>query len=774
MKEGESTPSRPQSTAARDGHRAEAPRSSPLGRTSEPPTKLSDPISESRWHKFGRVALGYRRRAHATYIKALLSTDLRLQRTIQQVASKGSTLLATIVSVIISVLFYTIADSTDIKASEMHLAAAQIIGAALALVLSLSIIPAQRAAELFSISVLQQFAKDRALLGVFLILVATTMLSLLLGTRWSVRLDPKMSLVLQFLLLGISFDALRRFYVSTLNLLAPESAIRQIVRVSSAQIRRIGRAAEKVVAIQVVANGAPSKMDQTLHAQTIVRTRLPQGLQHSIAQLEKFAHRFIARRDSNATIETLGALETIATEYSDLRKKSITLHVDPKFPFAGYLSDVSDVLNPIYESILHIIEDAIAAKNERVVQHSISSMGRMTLQAMSVVAPGAAEQRVAPLAYSACFYLHRAARLVLAANMPDAKLRAISSFGAVLQNRSTDVGSTETTMEANEALFDIAVDGYGKSDQISVFRSFEAILFAVRFEIENDLFEVGSLKSTLDQISELIPSEILADAAGKRRLHVFPAYALGFEASIPALVESIAAKIKVDPERPWNDPFADLSEAAEEVRGHYRRLSSIDFQGTLLAKWVLDSLDAILKVLMRQIAHPPSGAEEFISTVVDDLKPLITWVGGFFPADRPAKGHHLSDATANLAVFGLDALDKGWPDIAQTCAETIERIADNVGGKISAYNLADIHVDLEVIARAGERTAGKAFAANVRSMISLPANLDQDSQKHHLEARATRFAQLDEAVSKAGRRPYSMKADPAERLHAFFEIHPQR
>ncbi|MCK1663161.1 hypothetical protein [Bradyrhizobium sp. 151] len=46
-------------------------------------------------------------------------------------------------------LFYTIADSTDIKASEMHLAAAQIIGAALALVLSLSIIPAQRAAEYF-------------------------------------------------------------------------------------------------------------------------------------------------------------------------------------------------------------------------------------------------------------------------------------------------------------------------------------------------------------------------------------------------------------------------------------------------------------------------------------------------------------------------------------------------------------------------------------------------------------------------------------------------
>ena len=128
---------------------------------------------ESPWFKLGRTVLVYRRRAHANYIKVLLSTTLHLERIAKQVASKGSALIATSLSLIISACFYALADGPDIKASETHLAAAQIIGAALALVLSLSIIPAQRAAELFSISVLKQFANDRALIGVFLILVPT-------------------------------------------------------------------------------------------------------------------------------------------------------------------------------------------------------------------------------------------------------------------------------------------------------------------------------------------------------------------------------------------------------------------------------------------------------------------------------------------------------------------------------------------------------------------------------------------------------------------------
>jgi hypothetical protein len=398
--------------------------------------------TQTPWVRVGHRLTAIRRSGHALILTFLLTSELRGRKVANTVISKAIAVSATIISIFITTVFLEFADSQDIKASETHLTAAQIIGAALALVLSLSIIPAQRAAELFSISVLKLFAKDRSLIVVFLVLVATTMLSLLLGTGWIKRLDATSSLSVHFILLGISFDALRHFYVSTLDLLAPESAIKRIVAESKQRSRLVGRIADKLVAMQVVAVGQPSAGDLMLHAKAITGTNLPGTLRHWSSQLEEYAHRFISRRDSNATIETINALEAIAFDYSELRKKSVTLHIDPEFPFSGALSDISDVLNPVYESIQHIIDDAIASKNEKVVQHSISTMGSMTSYAMSVEASGFGGHRTAPLAFAASFYFDRAVRSVFAANMNDATLTGIAKLSSILLNRPSGVELT--------------------------------------------------------------------------------------------------------------------------------------------------------------------------------------------------------------------------------------------------------------------------------------------------------------------------------------------
>jgi hypothetical protein len=90
---------------------------------------------------------------------------------------------ATIVTLVIFVIFILIVqDPKELKTSEVHLTCAQVIGAALALILSLSIIPAQRAAEAFSSAVLKLYAQDRWLLGAFLILALATTGSVLSGS----------------------------------------------------------------------------------------------------------------------------------------------------------------------------------------------------------------------------------------------------------------------------------------------------------------------------------------------------------------------------------------------------------------------------------------------------------------------------------------------------------------------------------------------------------------------------------------------------------------
>jgi hypothetical protein len=751
---GNSGGAAPESLAGRDRALANEDRTEP----NPPPLPRSYRLD----HKIDVL----RRKIQSQTIKGTLTAELWARRLSGRILQFALNWAATLLSILIVGILLAFGDfGPDTKASETNLAAGQIIGAALALVLSLSIIPAQRAAELFSIAVLKFFANDPILRSAFLVLVFTTMASLLLGSGWTKIIGAQVSLSLQFILLGVSFDTLRIFYVSTLDLLAPESAIRRVVQESKKYLKSLGRVADKIVAIQVAATGEASDTDRMIHAQTITASDLPRILQRWTSQLEEFAHRFIARRDSNATIEAVDAIETIAREYADLRKKSITLHIDPQFPFAGPRSDISDVLNPVYESVLRIIDDAISSKNERVVQHSIDSMGRMALHAMSIVTKGTGGQRVAPLTYAALFYFGRATRSALAANMLDATLHGIAALQRILLGRPMDVDLTGVVEEANETLFAIAADGYLKSNPVSVFRSVEAMLLSIKYEILRGDFEENSLRSTLRRILQMIPFEVSADAAGNRRLQTFPAYSLGFEACIPMLLQDVAGKVQVDSERPEIDPFNELEDAVEIIRDHYRSLCKIDFKQTLLLKWTIDSLDAVLRVLFHQIIHPPKGAEAFVSTVVTVLMPQITWMSGFFPKDTSASKQHVRDATASLTILGIDALDHGWFNIAKTCAETLHNIATNLEGTLNAYELADIHKDMEVLARAAEVVEHRKIAADIRSWMTLPGGLTPEMQKHYLDARQTRLRHLDEAFADAGRRPYR-RDDPIERLYS--------
>jgi len=107
-----------------------------------------------------------------------------------------------------------------------------------------------------------------------------------------------------------------------------------------------------------------------------------------------------------------------------------------------------------------------------------------------------------------------------------------------------------------ETLFAIAADGYAKLNGVNVFRSVEAILRSLAFDIETGILEATALKLALQRIYQLVSAEIVADVSGLRSLQTFPAYSLGFECSLPMLVQAVAMKAKVDSDRKWHSPFS--------------------------------------------------------------------------------------------------------------------------------------------------------------------------------------------------------------------------
>jgi hypothetical protein len=216
--------------------------------------------------------------------------DSLARRLLRQLQKVSATTLA-LLTVLCVYLF--VQAPAGLKPEELHLASATIIGAALALVLSLSIIPAQKAAEAFSSAILNLYARDRALLLVFITLVATTMASVLLGAGWIESIEPKYAISIQLVLLGVSFDALRQFYARTLDLLVPQTAVKLVLRECSTQLAKVRRTVERLVGILAISGGGADH--QTVaRAVLYAKSQIARSLRGWTAELDEA----IARRDT--------------------------------------------------------------------------------------------------------------------------------------------------------------------------------------------------------------------------------------------------------------------------------------------------------------------------------------------------------------------------------------------------------------------------------------------------------------------------------------------
>ena len=362
----------------------------------------------------------------------------------------------------------------SLKVSEVHLASAGIIGTALALVLSLSVVPAQKAADIFSSAILRLYARDRTTLGVFTLLSCAALVSLLFGTGWTFLVSPRYSLAGQLVLLGVSLDALRVFYNRALNLLDPATALSLVSSECERYLTRTSNEIERLVRIHQITNTGD---DEGTAARYLLHSRsnVSAGLNEWTTQLEEFAHKGVARRDTQAVTAIVRTMARIGEKYSDARRNSIFLRPDFSGGMPIGVSDIGVVLNPIYESIKRICEERWPKQsNEAVVQGCLVALGNMAAHAMTMVHTSDL-QRTAPLAFSPVFYIGLCAKVAIPAGMEDALLAAIEGTRKVFAKISAD---TDTQAAEAQALMSSSPSlcSYPRQAIASCFRSVEMML----------------------------------------------------------------------------------------------------------------------------------------------------------------------------------------------------------------------------------------------------------------------------------------------------------
>ncbi|MGB7097990.1 MAG: hypothetical protein WBD95_04370 [Xanthobacteraceae bacterium] len=668
---------------------------------------------------------------------------------------------ASIIAVLaVAVFLGLFRDTPDLKASELHFTCAAIIGSALALILSLSIIPAQRAAEAFSPAILQLYAQDRWLLIAFLTLVTAATGSALLGTNFAPGMDARISICLQLMLLGISFDTLRLFYKRALALLIPRTATELVVRECTKLVSRVSRLAGKLVRIQTIAagTGPPTSAARAIYFSAF---KISGPLRFWIGQLDEIAHKLIARRDTSAVNEIVSAMGSVGRQYSEARRNSLILLPDFSNLLVGGVSDVSEVLDPTYEYIRSISEDAAKSTNESVVKHCVQTIAGMTTHAMTMVHSSDFGRQTAPLAFSPCYWLGLCAITAVNSDMSDAALAAVEGFQAILLAQRKDFDTSTIEAQSLESLSAVLAASYIKGDRVWGFPAMRAMLLAARHDIEMYGYrDTSTLKRVLNYARLFTPLEVTMEKAGKRVMQVFPSYDPSFNCAPAALLELVSDQIKGDTEHPWGSPFDNFLKAAEDIRHYYRQLSEIDFENALLRKWVVDSLMAAARVHWTLVVRPSEGTERHIDEVDECLRWLISWVPAFFPERQEPYGRQATDAANSLTCLGISLLEHDRTESAQACASAIASLADKSAVvRPEPYASADLHKRLEIMARSAEALGHPLEAIPIRAMVLMPATVVEADRSHFLEARQTRYRQLDRDLRER-QRPYALQDDP--------------
>jgi hypothetical protein len=273
--------------------------------------------------------------------------------------------------------------------------------------------------------------------------------------------------------------------------------------------------------------GGAADHEAVSRALLYAKSNIARALRGWIAELDEFAHKAIARRDTHGANEIISAMGMIGEQYTDTRTSSLILMPDWDNPFAGGVSDISEVLNPILESIRAICQDASTAPNELVARHCIRTLEAMTTHAMQVVHAPDRRWRTAPFAYSPCFYLGMCVQTAIRAGMADAVLAAIVSLQTILLKKTTEIDTTTVEAQALDTLRDP-----GRELREGGFRlglsGHEGHVNRGGHDLQIGGYQhLPQLEKVLGQALAVAPFEVQMEKVGMRRLQTFSPYDFG-------------------------------------------------------------------------------------------------------------------------------------------------------------------------------------------------------------------------------------------------------
>ena len=250
-------------------------------------------------------------------------------------------------------------------------------GTILALVLTLSIIPIQRAAEVWSTSIVRLYRRDPVTYTTFVSLGIFCVLSFLLAVRGLFPVPVSVVLAMSLLVLGISLDMLRWYHGHICRLLDPVYAVGSALREAKESIDRTKARVARISRLQHQLLNAEHQNAISVEAmESVTYPRIPgypNAINSWINDLSEIGIKAVTRGEKLLTKTVVFALADLTLHYLSSRKFNLTLKPSPEAMFLAMTSDISVVTEPTYEALQEIGRVAMNQGDEASAIRQVST-----------------------------------------------------------------------------------------------------------------------------------------------------------------------------------------------------------------------------------------------------------------------------------------------------------------------------------------------------------------------------------------------------------------
>jgi len=558
-------------------------------------------------------------------------------------------------------------------------------GTILALVLTLSLIPIQRAGEMWSPSIIRLYRRDTLTHITFIVLGTFCAASFMLAVKGVFGIPTSIIIPIAIVALGLSLDLLRWYHRHVCKLLDPAYAVRTVIINARKTIDQIQRAVAREANLKHGKLTAQQKekvnlMDIEAAMYPLV-SGYPSAINGWIHDVSEIAGKATSRGDKYLASAAITAIQEIVNYFLIVRKKNLTLSPAPGALFLVPESDVKVVTTQAYEALQEISRTASAIGDEITAIKVLEAFENIATLTTNLQSPRF-HSNTAPLAGTPIGYLMSCVKYAQEKGLEDVPFQGAEILSRISLAAPKNIALTDVHIPVIDGIYEITLQLYVKRNAALADHTVGHLMAVLgKLLICEEFHYEELLGHVLEKLEVMAPFAVInAQLAGSINMTspLGKAYGLTNSQSLGYLFEKATSSAKIDPEREWINPYHDLENLMDIYQRHFRNIGGqVEFADSFLLWELTHLIKHIAIVVGRLVSHPirPGRGDE--QALVDKLEWILSFFWVAFDKKKTVSQQRADEACDVLVYVGLLFFDLGFPDVLKSSVSYIKSIVNS-------------------------------------------------------------------------------------------------